>query len=136
MRERVAQHVLEWRLHALEQVAVHFTVRAVDLELRALADFVRGLAPGSRGVMDMHLNAAGRPSMAFAAPVFGLQLDPGAASQAGYVLGVKEVSDELFPLLRQPGETAASARETERANQDLREDSFSDDANAQLLDPF
>ena len=44
VRERVAQHVLERRLHALEQVAVHFAVRAVDLELGALGDFVCGLA--------------------------------------------------------------------------------------------
>lgn len=76
----------------------------------AIAQFVTGLAPGSRGIMDMYLNAAGRPSMAFAAPVFGLQLDPGAGSQVGYVIGVKEVAGELFPLLKQPGETASTAR--------------------------
>lgn len=75
----------------------------------ALAAFLAGLPAGQRGVMDLHLNAAGRPAMAFAAPVFGLQLDPGASSQVGYVLGVKEVGAELFPLLRQPGETAGTA---------------------------
>jgi hypothetical protein len=69
----------------------------------ALAAFVRGLPPGERSIMDMHLNAAGRPAMAFAAPVFAVQTDPGAADQIGYVLGVKEVADELYPLLRQPG---------------------------------
>jgi len=38
----------------------------------------------------------------------------------------------------EPTQTAASARETDRARQDLREDSFSDDAAAQMqqLDPF
>ncbi len=33
----VAQHVFERRLHALEQVAVHFALCTVDLELGALA---------------------------------------------------------------------------------------------------
>lgn len=75
----------------------------------ALAAFVQRLAPGERGVMDLHLNAAGNPAMAFLAPVFAVQEDPGASSQIGYVLGVKEVARELYPLLEQPGETAATA---------------------------
>jgi PAS domain S-box-containing protein len=74
-----------------------------------LAAFVVGLQAGQRGVMDLHLNAAGRPAMAFAAPVFAVQEDPGASTQIGYVLGVKEVAAELYPLLEQPGETAATA---------------------------
>jgi len=76
----------------------------------ALAGFVKGLEPGQRGIMDIHLNAAGRPAMGFAAPVFAVQADPGASAQIGYVLGIKEVADELYPLLKQPGETAASAQ--------------------------
>ena len=60
-----------------------------------LAAFVVGLQAGQRGVMDLHLNAAGRPAMAFAAPVFAVQEDPGASTQIGYVLGVKEVAAEL-----------------------------------------
>jgi len=44
VRERVAHHVLEWRLHALEQVAVHFALCAFDLQLGAFAEFLCGLA--------------------------------------------------------------------------------------------
>jgi PAS domain S-box-containing protein len=74
-----------------------------------LADFLAGTQPGRIGVMDMFLNGAGRPAMAFAAPVFAVQEDPGEASQIGFVLGVKEIGDDLFALLRQPGETVVSA---------------------------
>jgi len=74
-----------------------------------LKDFVTGIEPGTRAIMDLYLNQAGRPAMAFAVPVYALQANPGPASDIGIVLGVKEVADELYPLLRQPGETAASA---------------------------
>lgn len=76
----------------------------------ALAAFVAGLPAGKRGILDIHLNAAGRPAMAFAAPVFAVQTDPDASTQIGYVLGVKEISGELYPLLKQPGESSATAR--------------------------
>ena len=75
-----------------------------------LAAFVAGLTLGQRGIMDIHLDGAGHPAMAYAAPDFAVQTDPGASSQIGYVLGVKEVADELYPLLKQPGETSATAR--------------------------
>jgi PAS domain S-box-containing protein len=74
-----------------------------------LAAFLAGLEPGRTGIMDLFQNGAGQPAMAFAAPVFAVQEDPDAASQIGYVLGVKEVGGELFALLRQPGETVVSA---------------------------
>jgi hypothetical protein len=47
--------------------------------------------------------------MAFAIPVFAVQGNRDAASQIGTVVGVKEVGDELFPLLREPGETSDTA---------------------------
>ena len=59
--------------------------------------------------MDVYLDAAGRPAMAFAIPVFAVQGNRDAASQIGTVVGVKEVGDELFPLLHQPGETGETA---------------------------
>lgn len=74
-----------------------------------LAAFVRSLPPGERGIMDIHLNAAGRPAMAFAAPIFAIQTDPGTSDRIGYVVGLKEVADELYPRLEQPGETAPTA---------------------------
>ena len=51
----------------------------------------------------MFLNSADVPSMAFLVPVFALQGDTSAASQIGVVIGVKQVEDELPPLLEQPG---------------------------------
>jgi PAS domain S-box-containing protein len=74
-----------------------------------LRDFVSGLKPGERGLLDLYLDSTGRPAMAFAVPVFAVQGNRDAASQIGTVLGVKEVGDELFPLLHQPGETSETA---------------------------
>ena len=74
-----------------------------------LREFVTTMKPGERGLLDIYLNAADRPSMAFAVPVFAVQGDSDAASQIGTVVAVKEVGDDLYPLLRQPGETSASA---------------------------
>lgn len=74
-----------------------------------LREFVSGLRPGDRGLLDLFLDTAGRPAMAFAIPVFAVQGNRDAASQIGTVIGVKEVGDELFPLLHQPGETGETA---------------------------
>lgn len=68
-----------------------------------LQAFMAELVPGSAGISDMFLNGSGNPAMAFAVPVFALQADESAANQIATVIGVKEVGDELFPLLRQPG---------------------------------
>ena len=75
----------------------------------ALKDFVLNLKPGTRGVLDVFIDSTGEPAMGFATPVYGVQAD--TASQAlGLVVGVKQVAKELFPLLRQPGETMRTAR--------------------------
>ncbi len=44
-------------------------------------------------------DADGMPSMAFAAPVVGIQSE----TQAGVVVGIRPVGDALFALLKQPG---------------------------------
>src|SRR5215468_4781308 len=74
-----------------------------------LREFVSGLKPGERGLLDLYLDSAGRPAMAFGIPVFAVQGNRDAASQIGTVVGVKEVGDELFPLLHQPGEVGETA---------------------------
>ena len=74
-----------------------------------LREFVSALKPGERGLLDLYLDSASRPAMAFAIPVFAVQGNRDAASQIGTVVGVKEVGDELFPLLHQPGETGETA---------------------------
>jgi PAS domain S-box-containing protein len=74
-----------------------------------LREFVTTVKPGERALLDIYLNAADRPSMAFAVPVFAVQGERDAASQIGTVIAVKEIGDELYPLLHQPGETSATA---------------------------
>ncbi|WP_119461603.1 HD domain-containing phosphohydrolase [Rhodospirillaceae bacterium SYSU D60014] len=76
----------------------------------ALGEFIRAMPPAERGLLDPFLNRAGAPSMAFAAPVFAIQSNPDPSTQIGFVVGVKEVADELYPLLRQPGETSRTGR--------------------------
>jgi PAS domain S-box-containing protein len=75
----------------------------------ALKDFVLNLKPGTRGVLDMFIDSTGETAMGFAAPVYGVQADT-SSQPLGLVVGVKQVAKELFPLLRQPGETLSTAR--------------------------
>lgn len=65
-----------------------------------LAGFARDNAV-ERSVVDLYAGAGGRASMAFRAPILGIQADPGSAP-LGWVLGVREVDDELYPLLSRP----------------------------------
>ncbi|HUC61871.1 MAG TPA: HD domain-containing phosphohydrolase [Alphaproteobacteria bacterium] len=69
----------------------------------AIKRFVVDAKKGSRALRDMTLDAAGKPSMAFLMPIYAVQGDPVASQQVGWVLGVKEVGSELYPLLKQPG---------------------------------
>jgi len=75
----------------------------------ALKDFVLNLKPGTRAVLDVFIDSTGEPAMGFAAPVYGVQADT-SSQPLGLVVGVKQVAKELFPLLRQPGETMSTAR--------------------------
>ncbi len=77
-----------------------------------LRDFVASLKPGETQIRDLYKNAAGQPSMAFAIPVFAVQGSLSPDAQIGTIIGVKEVGAELFPLLRQPGETSETATAT------------------------
>ena len=74
-----------------------------------LAGFMRGLPRGERGLLDIHQGPAGSPTMAFAVPLFALHGESIGADQVGFVLGVKEVGPELFPLMRQPGNPSKTA---------------------------
>ena len=71
-----------------------------------LRDFVRSKT--ARAVLDIYPGAANAPTMAFIAPVVGVQADPGS-KPIGWVLGVKEVADELYPLLARPPASEKSA---------------------------
>ena len=65
-----------------------------------LAGFIARLG-NEAAAFDIHAGAGGRPSMAFAAPIFALQSDPGG-QRIGAIVGVKEVDRELFALLQRP----------------------------------
>lgn len=78
---------------------------AIDGRLRTFLDTT---ARGERGLLDMHRGPAGTPTMGFAVPL-SVAAGNGSTRQIGWVLGVKEVARELFPLLRQPGATWQTA---------------------------
>lgn len=78
----------------------------IEGELRT---FVADLPRDRRALFDFHRNAAGRPAMGFAVPIHALQGDAAGARHIGWILGLKEVADEIYPLLRQPGEIHKSA---------------------------
>jgi len=65
-----------------------------------LAGFIRDPSL-ERAVVDLYPGVGGRASMAFRAPILGIQADPGS-KPLGWVLGVREVDDELYPLLARP----------------------------------
>lgn len=68
-----------------------------------LGAFVQGAEKGKRAVSDIFATPSGVPVIAFLVPVYGVQEDHTADAQIGTVVGVKEVTRELYPLLKQPG---------------------------------
>ncbi|NKB55830.1 MAG: PAS domain-containing protein [Alphaproteobacteria bacterium] len=74
-----------------------------------LAAFIQGAPKGKRAVSDIFAGPSGAPAIAFLVPVFGVQEDQSANSQIGAVVGVKEVTRELYPLLKQPGSVDETA---------------------------
>ncbi|NKB20490.1 MAG: PAS domain-containing protein [Alphaproteobacteria bacterium] len=74
-----------------------------------LFDFLKSARPGETAVRDIGLDAAGEPAMVFAAPIFAVQGRGAPADQIGWAVGVKQVSKELHPLLKQPGTVWKSA---------------------------
>ncbi len=74
-----------------------------------LADWLARAPAGARALDDIHLDAAGRPAMGFALPVYAVQGDRTPDQRVGRIVGVREVADSLYPALRQPGQPWASA---------------------------
>ncbi|MGQ0676680.1 MAG: HD domain-containing phosphohydrolase [Rhodospirillales bacterium] len=67
-------------------------------------------APRNRpAAIDAFKGAHGRPTLGFVAPIFAVQSDPGASQRIGYVLGVRELGEPFFRLLKQPGAAEPSA---------------------------
>lgn len=74
-----------------------------------LLAFVANAPKGKMAVSDMFIGPAGKPSMAFLAPVYELQSDESPESQVAIILGVREIDTALFPLLKQPGNVDETA---------------------------
>ena len=62
-----------------------------------------GTEPSAGRILDLTLDATGAPSLTFLAPVYSLQGGAVPGTELGYIVGVKQVAAELYPLLRQPG---------------------------------
>jgi PAS domain S-box-containing protein len=79
---------------------------AFDGDLKA---FALGVGPGQKAVSDLYLNDKNVPSLRFVVPILAPSEGAGSA-QVGRVVGVKQVADELYGRLVQPGETTQSGR--------------------------
>jgi len=73
-----------------------------------LRQFLERLAHGERGLEGPYAGAGGRPTMAFAEPVFHVQGGNGPSDLVGLVVGIKP-AEAMFDRLRQPGETERTA---------------------------
>jgi PAS domain S-box-containing protein len=74
-----------------------------------LKSFALGVGPGQKAVGDLYLNDKNVPSLRFVVPILAQSEGTGSA-QVGRVVGVKQVADELYGRLVQPGETTQSGR--------------------------
>ncbi len=69
----------------------------------ALAGFLASAERGRPAIRDIYLDHTGAAAIAFAVPLYAVQGGVARDEQRAWVLGVKQVAAELFPLLRQPG---------------------------------
>lgn len=79
---------------------------AFDGDLRS---FALGAAPGQKAVSDLYLNDKNVPSLRFVVPILA-QAEGAGSTEVGRVVGVKQVAQELYGRLAQPGETTQSGR--------------------------
>lgn len=63
---------------------------------------------GAPTVIDMYKGATNQPTIGFALPIYGVQSDPGSKG-IGVAVGIRVIGDDLFALLKQPGDTSKSA---------------------------
>ena len=59
---------------------------------------------GEPAVIDMYKGATNQPTMGYSLPVYGVQQDAGAKG-LGIALGIRVIDEELYDLLKQPGDT-------------------------------
>jgi PAS domain S-box-containing protein len=71
-------------------------------------DTLKENAARQRGLWNLRLDSEGQPSLGFLVPIYPVDAQDNAKPIA-YVVGLKQVAKELFPLMSQPGETLKSA---------------------------
>lgn len=71
-------------------------------------DVLKENAARQRGLWNMRVDGEGQPSLGFIVPIYPVDAKDNAKPIA-YVVGLKQVAKELFPLFSQPGETLQSA---------------------------
>lgn len=64
--------------------------------------------PDGRTLIDMFQGPDGKTLIGFAVPIFAVQTDAKPQNQIGVILGLKTLGEDLFGLLKQPGDTGAS----------------------------
>jgi HD-GYP domain-containing protein (c-di-GMP phosphodiesterase class II) len=64
---------------------------------------------GKPGLVDAQLSGQGLPVIGFAMPVYSIQGDAGVTPNIGFVVGLKELGQDLFGRLAQPGDTSETA---------------------------
>jgi len=64
---------------------------------------------GKPGLVDAQLGGQGVPVIGFAMPIYSIQGDAGVSPNIGFVVGMKEVGQDLFNRLAQPGDTSETA---------------------------
>lgn len=64
---------------------------------------------GKPGLVDAQLGGQGLPVIGFAMAVYSIQGDAGVTPNIGFVVGLKELGQDLFGRLTQPGDTSETA---------------------------
>jgi PAS domain S-box-containing protein len=75
---------------------------AIDDSWRA---FLAAANPGHTAVYDLYAGPTGLPTMGFAVPLYQVQGDNNPNQQIAWVIGIKDVTSDLYPLMKQPGTT-------------------------------
>lgn len=85
------------------------SVGLLPLDQDTVKAFVSSYQVGSSSLLDVFKGQDGKIYAGFAQPLFGLGGGDTEEARIGLVLGIKAIDQELFPLLRQPGEMLQTA---------------------------
>lgn len=66
-------------------------------------------AEGQSALVDIYEGVSGDPTMGFVKPIYATQQDGETNSIIGFVVGIRTVGKDLYPLLKQPGDLTQSS---------------------------